>query len=84
MTEPVSVEHLPELCKAGGPEKMSYLRKLQVIGETMRKASKCGLGQAAPEPLLSSTEFFENEYLTLIEHRQREYEYIVQEIVRLR
>lgn len=79
VVEPIRVERLSELRKAGGPEKMSYLKELQVIGETMKKASKCGLGQAAPDPLLSSTEFFENEYLTFIKHRQREYEYIVQE-----
>jgi hypothetical protein len=45
----------------------------------MKNAAKCGLGQAAPEPLLSSIELFGHEYHTLLEQRQQEYERFVKE-----
>ena len=80
ITEPVNLKQLKDLYSTGGPEKMSYLEKLQEIGTAMKEASKCGLGQAAPAPLLSSLEFFKNEYCTLIQHRQREYERFIEEI----
>jgi len=73
ITEPVNLDQLKYLC-AGGPRKMAYLEKLQEIGIVMKDASKCGLGQTAPDPLLSSLELFKNGYSTLIEQRQEEYE----------
>jgi len=45
---------------------MNYLTKLKDIGMAMKESSKCGLGQSAPDPLLSSIDFFSNEYLALI------------------
>ena len=76
INEPVNSGQLKDLYGSDGPEKMFYLEKLWDIGTAMKESSKCGLGQAAPDPLLSSIEFFKNEYSTLIKQRQREYEKI--------
>lgn len=75
--EPVNLRKLRDLCGTDGPEKMSYLENLQDIGTAMKESSKCGLGQAAPDPLLSSIDLFKDEYSTLIKHRQKEYERLV-------
>jgi len=42
---------------------MSYLKELCSLGETLQLASKCGLGQAAPNALLSIAEHFQDEIL---------------------
>ncbi|MFW6375759.1 MAG: NADH-quinone oxidoreductase subunit NuoF [Thermoplasmatota archaeon] len=38
------------------------IEKLEELAETVRKTSFCGLGQAAPNPVLSTLRFFRNEY----------------------
>ena len=45
------------------------LDKLRTIGHAMRKASLCGLGQTAPNPVLSTLRYFEDEYRAHIEHK---------------
>lgn len=40
------------------------LEKLREIANAMQKASLCGLGQTAPNPVLSTLRYFENEYLS--------------------
>ena len=42
---------------------MRYLRELCSLGETMRDASKCGLGQSSPNAFLSITKHFEDEIM---------------------
>ena len=39
------------------------LDNLKRIATAMQKASLCGLGQTAPNPVLSTLRFFEKEYL---------------------
>ena len=63
----------------GGPSEISCIETLKQTGNVMRTAAKCGLGQAAPEPLLSSIELFGHEYRILLEQRQQEYELYVKE-----
>lgn len=46
-----------------GKGEMSDLEKLKTIGFAMQKASLCGLGQTAPNPVLSTLRYFENEYI---------------------
>ena len=36
---------------------------LKKIATAMQKASLCGLGQTAPNPVLSTLKFYEKEYL---------------------
>lgn len=38
------------------------LKKLKLISHAMQKASLCGLGQTAPNPVLSALEYFEDEF----------------------
>ena len=39
------------------------LQQLRRIAAAMQKASLCGLGQTAPNPVLSTLKFYESEYL---------------------
>lgn len=63
-------------CRIGGKQMLLLLEKinkgkgtradmeeLKRIAHAMQKASLCGLGQTAPNPVLSTMRFFENEYL---------------------
>jgi formate hydrogenlyase subunit 6/NADH:ubiquinone oxidoreductase subunit I len=43
------------------------LQKLKDIAHAMRKASLCGLGQTAPNPVMSTIKYFEEEYRAHIE-----------------
>jgi NADP-reducing hydrogenase subunit HndC len=52
---------------ASGNGKRSDLDLLREISHTMQKGSLCGLGQTAPNPVLSSLKYFENEYLEAVE-----------------
>ena len=63
-------------CRIGGKQMLLLLEKinkgkgtkqdiadLKRIATAMQKASLCGLGQTAPNPVLSTLKFYENEYL---------------------
>ncbi len=67
-------------CRIGGKQMLLLLEKinkgkgtkqdiadLKRIATAMQKASLCGLGQTAPNPVLSTLRFFENEYLEKVE-----------------
>jgi len=56
----------------------SHIHALKQTGTVMKTAAKCGLGQAAPEPLLSSIDLFGHEYHALIAQRQEEYKRFVE------
>ncbi|QJR21575.1 [FeFe] hydrogenase, NuoF-like subunit [Brevinematales bacterium NS] len=45
-----------------GKGELSDIDKLKKIGQAMQKASLCGLGQTAPNPVLSTLRYFEHEY----------------------
>ncbi|WED66559.1 NADH-ubiquinone oxidoreductase-F iron-sulfur binding region domain-containing protein [Synoicihabitans lomoniglobus] len=49
---------------SGKPADVAMLRRICVA---MQKASLCGLGQTAPNPVLSTLKYFENEYNAYIE-----------------
>ena len=77
ITGPVGIDELANFRSRGGPRAAGLLDKLEALGATLKAAAKCGLGQAAPCPLLSSLERFREEYTMLIERRQAEYDRIV-------
>ncbi|MDD5244097.1 MAG: NADH-quinone oxidoreductase subunit NuoF [Syntrophorhabdaceae bacterium] len=53
----------------GNPEDLLALRTL---GDTIKKGALCGLGQTAPNPVLTTLRYFRNEYLDHIkDHRCR-------------
>jgi NADH:ubiquinone oxidoreductase subunit F (NADH-binding) len=43
---------------------------LEELCELVRSASLCGLGQSAPNPVLTTLKYFRNEYLAHIEERR--------------
>jgi NADH:ubiquinone oxidoreductase subunit F (NADH-binding)/(2Fe-2S) ferredoxin/NAD-dependent dihydropyrimidine dehydrogenase PreA subunit len=53
-----------------GKGTLEDLDKLKRLGLLMKKASLCGLGRAAPNPVLSTLEHFRDEYLAhVVDHR---------------
>jgi len=69
-------------CRIGGHQMLGYLEKItqgkgseediikmKQIATAMKKASLCGLGQTAPNPVLSSLENFHDEYMAHITDR---------------
>ncbi|NLZ18335.1 MAG: NADH-quinone oxidoreductase subunit NuoF [Desulfobulbaceae bacterium] len=46
-----------------GKGTLADLESMQKIGTAMKKAALCGLGQTAPNPILSTMKYFEKEYL---------------------
>jgi NADH:ubiquinone oxidoreductase subunit F (NADH-binding)/DNA-binding response OmpR family regulator len=78
LTESMGLAEFRDWHRLGGPSKLTVIETLKRIGTVMKKAAKCGLGQAAPEPLLSSIKLFEQEYCELIAQRQEEYERFVE------
>ncbi|HYQ60567.1 MAG TPA: NADH-quinone oxidoreductase subunit NuoF, partial [Desulfatiglandales bacterium] len=52
-----------------GNGKMSDLDELREICEFIREASLCGLGQTAPNPVLSTLQYFRHEYEDHILHK---------------
>ena len=51
-----------------GKGEMEDLEKMSEIGVAMQRASLCGLGQTAPNPILSTMRYFESEYRAHIEN----------------
>ena len=46
------------------------IEKLETLAETIKKASVCGLGQTAPNPVLSTIKYFRDEYIAHIEDKK--------------
>ena len=62
------LEILERITRGAGKEEDIYL--LRRLGELEQKASLCGLGQAAPNPVLSTLDYFEDEYRRHIEEQE--------------
>lgn len=54
------LEMLERITEGKGEE--GDIEKLEVLAETIKKTSICGLGQTAPNPVLSTLYYFRNEY----------------------
>jgi len=80
ITEPIGPAKLKDWRRLGRHPEKSCIETLTRTGSVMEVAAKCGLGQAAPEALLSSLELFGGEYQALIAQRQEEYERCVEEL----
>lgn len=59
---------LNKITKGAGDE--TDIPNLEKIGKAMQKASLCGLGQSAPNPVLSTLRYFKQEYVDHIEKRK--------------
>lgn len=79
-------------CRIGGKQMLLLLEKinkgkgsmqdiedLKRIATAMQKASLCGLGQTAPNPVLSTLRFFESEYLEKIKSNPKNDDSVVEE-----
>lgn len=44
------------------------VHKLELLCDMVRRTSLCGLGQSAPNPVLSTLRYFRDEYETLLQH----------------
>lgn len=53
-----------------GKGQLEDLKTLESLGEVVKQASLCGLGQTAPNPILSTIRFFQDEYLAHIEEKR--------------
>ena len=53
-----------------GQGSLEDLDQLKVLAQAMRKASLCGLGQTAPNPIMSTINYFEEEYLAHINNKK--------------
>ena len=58
---------LDKISKGKGTHK--DLENLEIIGNAMKKAALCGLGQTAPNPILSTLKYFKEEYLEHIDDK---------------
>jgi NADH-quinone oxidoreductase subunit F len=46
------------------------IRKLEEVAETIRKGSLCGLGQTAPNPVITTLKYFRDEYMEHVEKKR--------------
>ena len=53
-----------------GEGKTGDIEKLETLAETIKKASVCGLGQTAPNPVLSTIKYFRDEYIAHIKDKK--------------
>ena len=59
---------LTDICEGRGvPEQ---IQQLQLIADTVKKGSLCGLGQTCPNPVLTTLQYFEDEYRAHIEDKK--------------
>jgi NADH:ubiquinone oxidoreductase subunit F (NADH-binding)/ferredoxin len=64
----VLLEILNRLCKGEG--KQGDLELLDELGEAIKDAAQCGLGQSLPNPVLSSLKHFRDEYKAHLEEKR--------------
>ena len=61
------LEILTRLCEGKG--KADDIEKLETLSDYVSRASLCGLGQTAPNPVLTTLKYFREEYIAHIEGR---------------
>jgi NADH:ubiquinone oxidoreductase subunit F (NADH-binding)/NAD-dependent dihydropyrimidine dehydrogenase PreA subunit/(2Fe-2S) ferredoxin len=70
----VGTGHLVGILDAicAGKGEVADLERLERLGRVIKRSALCGLGQTAPNPVLSSLKYFRGEYLEhIVEHRCR-------------
>ncbi len=53
-----------------GKGKEEDIEKLERLADMIKKASLCGLGQTAPNPVLTTLRYFRNEYEAHVKHKR--------------
>ncbi len=59
---------LDDICEGRGTEES--ITQLEALGEAVRKGSLCGLGQTAPNPVLTTIKYFRDEYLAHVREKR--------------
>ncbi len=62
------LEILDRICEGKG--EMADLKKLETLSHSIKDSALCGLGQTAPNPVLSTLEHFKHEYLAHVEDKK--------------
>jgi NADH-quinone oxidoreductase subunit F len=62
------LEVLERLCDGRG--RPDDLEKLETLADYVGRGSLCGLGQTAPNPVLTTLRYFEDEYRAHVEHKK--------------
>uniref|UniRef100_A0A7C4XK05 NADH-quinone oxidoreductase subunit NuoF n=1 Tax=candidate division WOR-3 bacterium TaxID=2052148 RepID=A0A7C4XK05_UNCW3 len=62
------VEILNRICEGNGRE--GDIELLEAIGKNVKLASLCGLGQTAPNPVLTTIKYFKDEYIAHIKEKK--------------
>ncbi len=59
---------LDDICEGRGTE--ASIAQLEALGEAVGKGSLCGLGQTAPNPVLTTIKYFRDEYLAHVREKR--------------
>ncbi len=62
------VQMLEKICQGKG--ELEDLAKLEKLANAIKEGSLCGLGQTAPNPVLSSLKYFRNEFLAHVKDKR--------------
>ncbi|MCQ2377793.1 MAG: 4Fe-4S binding protein, partial [Victivallaceae bacterium] len=62
------LEMLEKICDGNGDEKM--LDDLERLAKTIADTALCGLGQTAPNPILSTLRYFKDEYIAHVRDKK--------------
>ena len=54
----------------GGKGEMEDIDKLEVLAKNIIASSLCGLGQSAPQPVLSTLRYFKDEYIAHVQDKK--------------
>jgi NADH-quinone oxidoreductase subunit F len=67
----VGTRHMVEILEriTKGQSQAEDLSKLESLGETIKRGSLCGLGQTAPNPVLTTLRYFRPEYLMHVKEK---------------
>lgn len=68
----VGTHHMVDILEriSRGQSQMDDLSRLQILAETVARTSLCGLGQTAPNPVLTTLRHFRTEYLQHIKEKR--------------
>ncbi|NLW02331.1 MAG: NADH-quinone oxidoreductase subunit NuoF [Clostridiaceae bacterium] len=61
-------EILEKITQGKGDE--SDIEKLEILADNIKKSALCGLGQTAPNPVLSTLQYFRDEYLAHVREKK--------------
>ena len=59
-----------EIFEFGGKGKMEDIDKLYELAENIKNSTLCGLGQSAPNPVLTTLKYFKDEYIAHIKDKE--------------